>query len=142
MSLKDELRKIEVAVGAGLPPCTACTNDVSSHDAVQVFGLPYHRNCLACSRCKVRLDKDIAEHKSRPVCINCSAFFQGKRCDRCGEGAAHAVNAMGKRFCKGPFFSLSVRFCHSFFPCRMLYVRRLQPAGGGRVCGGERAAVS
>lgn len=35
--------------------------------------------------------------------MNCSAFYQGKTCDRCGEGAAHAVSALGKRFCKTCF---------------------------------------
>ncbi len=102
MSLKDAFQQMSIDVEKSLPPCTSCTKDVSSRDAVQVFGLPYHRSCLQCSRCKVALGdhantNNIVEHKSRPVCVDCFAFFQGKTCARCGEGAAHAVNALDKR---------------------------------------------
>lgn len=60
--------------------------------------MPYHRACLICSRCRASLSNNIREHKSRPVCLDCFAFFEGKRCARCGEGAASGINALGARF--------------------------------------------
>merc|ERR1711991_711537 len=80
------------------PPCTACQEPCSGDRAIQWQGVPYHRNCLSCTRCKTILSNNIAEHKSRPVCLQCHAYYQGKTCDRCGEGAPSAVQAMGKRF--------------------------------------------
>jgi len=91
------------------PPCTACGEDVK-RDAVQALNLPYHRTCLRCTRCKAQLEQGaISEYKSRPHCTDCFAFLNGKKCARCGEGAAHAIKAMDKSWHKQCF---TCAFCH------------------------------
>lgn len=103
--LRDAMRGMQdIRLDAGLPPCAACTQSVHAHDAVEAFGRPYHRSCLACQRCRAALQQgQFSEHRGGPVCLDCSAFYQGKKCDRCGEGAAHAVSALGRRFHKSCF---------------------------------------
>lgn len=113
--LRNAMQNMTIDVEKSLPPCTACQRDVSTRDSVQVFQLPYHRDCLNCARCKTSLGQhagtnNIAEYKSRPICIDCHCFYQGKTCAKCGEGAAHAVNALGKRFHKHCFTCAGLLF--------------------------------
>ena len=70
-----------------------------------------------CTRCRTALDSNIAEHKSRPVCLDCKAFYEDKKCAQCQEGAASAVSALGKRWhaacftCAGCNRQLGGEFC-------------------------------